>query len=221
MSIKLKTFIEPEGIIRKTVCRVSGKLATAACGANVYSEVFTEGLAPATACEGHGQIRVCNDSKQMATSQCPNVLDTMGYIPEKERGAVWVTENVLTTEITGSCPLHPEPAAPAPAPAPAPTPAPSTDKKDEDTKPSGGNSKPSGGTQKPSEESQKPSGGESQKPSGGESQKPSGGESQNPGGGESQNPSGGETQKPSGGESQNPGGGDTQQPGSDESSQAG
>ena len=105
-------FEEPEGIIRKTVCRVSGKLATANCGANVYTELFTEELVQTTTCEGHGQIRVCNDSKQMATSQCPNVLDTMGYIPEKERGAVWVTENALTTEITGTCPLHPEPAAP-------------------------------------------------------------------------------------------------------------
>ena len=113
-----KMFEEPEGIIRKTVCRVSGKLATANCGANVYTELFTEELVPTTTCEGHGQIRVCNDSKQMATSQCPNVLDTMGYIPEKERGAVWVTENALTTEITGTCPLHPEPAAPV---APPPT----------------------------------------------------------------------------------------------------
>ena len=115
-----KTFEEPEGIIRKTVCRVSGKLATEACGANVYAEVFTEDLVPTSACEGHGQIRICNDSKQMATSQCPNVLDTMGYIPEKERGAVWVTENAVTTDITGTCPLHPEPAAPAPQPEPKP-----------------------------------------------------------------------------------------------------
>ena len=137
-----KTFIEPEGIIRKTVCKVSGKLATAACGANVYAEVFTEELVPTTACEGHGQIRVCMDSKQMATSQCPNVLDTMGYIPEKERGAVWVTENALTTDITGVCPLHPEAAAPAPAPAPETNKT--EDKKEEDKKPSG-NQKPSGG----------------------------------------------------------------------------
>ena len=107
-----KTFEEPEGIIRKTVCRISGKLATPACGGNVYAELFTEELVPQSVCEGHGQIRVCNDSKQMATSQCPNVLDTMGYLPEKERGAVWKTENALTTDITGSCPLHPEPVAP-------------------------------------------------------------------------------------------------------------
>ena len=142
-----KTFVEPEGIIRKTVCRVSGKLATAACGSNVYAEVFTEDLVPTSACEGHGQIRVCNDSKQMATSQCPNVLDTMGYIPEKERGAVWVTENALTTDITGSCPLHPEAAAPAPAPAPETNKT--EDKKEEDKKEE--DKKPSGGTQKPSD----------------------------------------------------------------------
>ena len=105
-------FIQPEGVIKKTVCTVSGKLATEACGSNVYSELFTEELVPTETCEGHGQIRVCNDSKQLATSQCPNVIDTMGYIPEKERNAVWVTQNALSTEITGSCPLHPEPSAP-------------------------------------------------------------------------------------------------------------
>ena len=120
------TFDEPDGIVRKTVCTISGKLSTEACGANVYTEVFSEENAPTTYCEGHGQIRVCNDSKQMATSQCPNVLDTMGYIPEKERDAVWVTENALTTDITGTCPLHPEPAAPVAPTAPVETP-PNTD----------------------------------------------------------------------------------------------
>ena len=119
------TFDQPEGIIRKTVCTISGKLATEACGANVYSELFTEENVPTSACEGHGQIRVCNDSKQMATSQCPSVLDAMGYIPEKERGAIWVTENALTTEITGTCPIHPEPAAPPPPP-PVQNPNPNT-----------------------------------------------------------------------------------------------
>jgi len=99
-------FNEPEGIIKKTVCRISGKLASEACGANVYTELFTESIVPTTTCEGHGQIRVCKDSKQMATGICPNVLDIMGYLPEKERGAVWKTENALTEDITITCPLH-------------------------------------------------------------------------------------------------------------------
>ena len=99
-------FNEPEGIIKKTVCRISGKLASEACGANVYTELFTESIVPKTVCEGHGQIRVCKDSKQMATHLCPNVLDIMGYLPEKERDAVWKTENALTTDITITCPLH-------------------------------------------------------------------------------------------------------------------
>ena len=100
-------FVVPEeGIIRKTVCRISGKLASEACGSSVYSEIFTEDNMPTTVCEGHGQIRVCKDSMQMATDQCPNVLDIMGYLPEREKGAVWKTTNALNQDITTTCPLH-------------------------------------------------------------------------------------------------------------------
>ena len=180
-----KTFEEPEGIIRKTVCRVSGKLATEACGSNVYSELFTEELVPTSACEGHGQIRICNDSKQMATSQCPNVLDTMGYIPEKERGAIWVTENAVTSDVTGGCPLHPEPAAPAPEPTPT-TPTPEQTKPKEEDKTQNNNSSTGSGNNSNNNNNnnnnnqsggnnnqQQGSGNSSQQPSGGSSEQPS------------------------------------------------
>ena len=35
-------FEEPEGIIRKTVCRTSGRIATELCGENVYTEYCTD-----------------------------------------------------------------------------------------------------------------------------------------------------------------------------------
>ena len=215
-----KTFEQPEGIIKKTVCRISGKLATPACGANVYAELFTEELAPKTACEGHGQIRVCNDSKQMATSQCPSVLDAMGYIPEKERGAVWKTENAVTSDITGTCPLHPEPAAPV---APPPTTNTTTDKdkdKDKDKnqnqgtdpKPGEGTTpKPGEGTDpKPGEgTTPKPGEGTDPKPGEGTTPKPGEGTTPNPGEGTTPNPGtgngGGTTPAPGTGSGENPG----------------
>ena len=179
-----KTFEEPEGIIRKTVCRVSGKLATEACGSNVYSELFTEELVPTSACEGHGQIRICNDSKQMATSQCPNVLDTMGYIPEKERGAIWVTENAVTSDVTGGCPLHPEPAAPAPEPTPT-TPTPEQTKPKEEDKTQNNNSSTGSGNNSNNNNNNNnnnQSGGNNNQQQGGgnSSQQPSGGSSEQP-----------------------------------------
>lgn len=99
-------FEEPEGIIKKTVCKVSGKLAAAGCGENIYTELFTESNVPKEACEGHGIINFCNESKQLATPLCPAITETIGYLPEKEIGAVWKTTGGLTEVITMTCPLH-------------------------------------------------------------------------------------------------------------------
>ena len=103
-------FEEPEeGIIRLTVCRTSGKLATEVCGENVYSEVFTEDNCPTEPCEGHTNTRICNDSQALATDFCPNVTESMAYLPEKERDAIWYTQNVIPTVPETTCPLHAAP----------------------------------------------------------------------------------------------------------------
>lgn len=99
-----KQFDEPEGILRATVCTISGKLANANCGANVYSEVFTADNIPTEECEGHSATSICLDSGLLATPNCPN--QTSAYIPEKERNANWVTQNVISTIPTESCTLH-------------------------------------------------------------------------------------------------------------------
>ena len=129
-------FEEPEeGIIRLTVCRTSGKLATEACGENVYSEVFTEDNCPTEPCEGHTNTRMCNDSQALATDFCPNVTESMAYLPEKERDAIWYTQNVIPTVPETTCPLHAAPPVEEPEEE-------EEEKKEEETKEPEGNRNP-------------------------------------------------------------------------------
>ena len=110
-------FIEPEeGIVRHTVCRTSGRIATETCGENVYVEVFTEDNQPEGICEGHSNMRICNDTQMLATEYCPNVTEKYAYIPEKERDAIWTTEGVELNIPEGLCPIHGAPPAPTPPP---------------------------------------------------------------------------------------------------------
>lgn len=99
-------FEEPEGIVRATVCKISGKLATDACGGNVYQEVFTDSSVPKEYCEGHGNGNICADSGYLATPACPNVIPQMLYVPEYEKNAPWVTEGYVTSLPEGTCPIH-------------------------------------------------------------------------------------------------------------------
>ncbi len=105
-------FEEPEGIIKRAVCRTSGKLATEVCGENVYTEVFIEDNVPEGLCEGHSNLRICNDTQLLATDFCPNASETYAYLPEKERDATWTTQNVISAIPEGICNIHVAPPAP-------------------------------------------------------------------------------------------------------------
>ena len=113
-----KNFDEPEGILRAAVCKLSGKLASEACGENVYTEVFTKENIPTEHCEGHTTIRICNESGKLATDFCPaeNVTERpIGGIPEKEIDATWKpmnAEEAVTDIPTESCHLHIAPPTP-------------------------------------------------------------------------------------------------------------
>lgn len=97
-----KDFERPDGIVEKSVCILSGKLASAGCTA--YTEVFTEDNAPTETCEGHSGATICTESKLLATPGCPSTMAT--YLPEKEQNASWVTQNVVSTVPTEYCTLH-------------------------------------------------------------------------------------------------------------------
>lgn len=151
-------FEEPDGIVRQTVCSMSGKLPVDGCP--TYTEVFTESNVPTTACEGHAGYNICADSQLIATEFCPNQTPGAGYIPEYERGASWNTQGIATTMPEAVCPIHTAPAAPAdpgPAPTPAPTPTtPSTDNSGNSGNSSSGNNGNSGSTSKPTDPEEPP-----------------------------------------------------------------
>lgn len=122
------SFEEPEGIIKRTVCKTSGKLATEACGGNVYEELFTESLLPTESCEGHVRVRVCVETGLVANDTCPQVEERIYTAkPEHEENGKWTTTGGAYNVPTEVCTVHtgaPAPAAPAETvtPTPAPTP---------------------------------------------------------------------------------------------------
>lgn len=102
-------FEEPEGIIRKTVCNVSGLLAGSSCGSNVHTELFTESNVPTKTCEGHSSVAVCNDSGLLATTSCPNVSHVYTTLPEKEIDAPWTSRHSISGGATipvATCNIH-------------------------------------------------------------------------------------------------------------------
>lgn len=108
-------FERPEGIIEKTICRTSGKLATEACGANVYTEVFTESNAPTESCEGHVKVRICLETGLVANEGCTQIEERIYTArPEREQNPVWTTTGTSYDIPTEICPAHPAGAAPAP-----------------------------------------------------------------------------------------------------------
>lgn len=85
-------FIEPEGIVKATICTSSGGLANSSCS-NKRTEVFVKGTVPA-ACEGHsGTYEICTESGLLATEFCPNKeTKTYGGNLPKEQLELWKTK---------------------------------------------------------------------------------------------------------------------------------
>lgn len=63
------------GLVKQTVCSVSGKLATDACRADrnhkVTSDWFTADNMPTEYCDMHVAVSLCRDSGELATQFCP------------------------------------------------------------------------------------------------------------------------------------------------------
>ena len=100
------SFTEPEGIIKKSVCKVCGLLASDASAGNVYTELFTEDSVPKESCKGHGIVNVCLDSGYASAGACPNVKQVANFLPETEKDTVWVSQHTATDVPEGYCPIH-------------------------------------------------------------------------------------------------------------------
>ena len=78
-----KKFEEPEGIVRVSICKKSGLVATTDCknalgGSTVYTEVFVNGTQPKKTCDCHVKAKVCevkSGEYQLATDNCPNAKE--------------------------------------------------------------------------------------------------------------------------------------------------
>lgn len=89
--LEIKTFEEPDGIVRANICVDSGKLAGELCsqdqrGNRVKSELFIKGTAPTDTCNTHVVATICTDSGLIATDYCPD---------DKKVGSVFIQRSVL------------------------------------------------------------------------------------------------------------------------------
>ncbi len=119
-NLENKTFEEPEGIKKVTICRSSGKKAREGC-ADVYTDIFTEANVP-DVCDGHAKAVVCRDSGLLPSDFCPQSSweeRSFGYLPEKERNQKkWTTVHANVEGDSGAmvpterCNIHTQPQEP-------------------------------------------------------------------------------------------------------------
>ena len=90
------------GLVKKTVCSVSGLLATDACYADTAGHLpvtdwFLEENAPTQTCDVHAAVTLCNESGQIATPYCPSETVVSGAIVLVRPGTYYdqFTEEVL------------------------------------------------------------------------------------------------------------------------------
>lgn len=68
-------FKEPEGIVRASVCTMSGKSPNEFCAGDprgtVITEIFVKGTEPTEACDAHVEVEICTESNMLANEFCP------------------------------------------------------------------------------------------------------------------------------------------------------
>ncbi len=106
------TFTQPAEIVTQNICKATGCVATAGCGAT-YREIFTSDNLPGK-CEGHGSQMICSESNKVATEFCeqycevkPNVFG--GVVP-KERLRLWEPSGAASLgKVNETCTIHTKP----------------------------------------------------------------------------------------------------------------
>ena len=98
-------FVEPEGIVRKSVCRFCGLLASENSG-STYTEMFTPETVPTQRCSGHAVVDVCLDSGYQSAGACPNVKTVTTSLPPHEVDPIWNSHHAVANVPEGYCPIH-------------------------------------------------------------------------------------------------------------------
>ena len=75
------------GLVKCTVCGVSGMLPTAACkhdvnGYDCITDYYLDGTQPTEYCNMHRAVKLCTSTKRRATSNCPTSTYGVIYVPE-------------------------------------------------------------------------------------------------------------------------------------------
>lgn len=89
--MEYKSFVTPEGITTRTVCKKSGKLAVdglCSLDGSAYTEYFASDNVPTESCDCHVLGGVCSLTGLRATATCPFLVQGVSALsPEGENGA--------------------------------------------------------------------------------------------------------------------------------------
>ncbi|MDD2376179.1 MAG: transglycosylase domain-containing protein [Clostridia bacterium] len=87
---EIKQFDKPSTIVKGSVCRISGFVATDACrndprGDQTITDIFASGSVPTKTCDIHKSVSICSETGLLATEFCPNPVTksfiTRDYVP--------------------------------------------------------------------------------------------------------------------------------------------
>jgi penicillin-binding protein 1A len=105
----VKEFEQPDGIVKATVCKKSGKLAVkGVCsadprGTQVYTEYFAKGTAPTEECDVHVAVSVCSSTGLKASSTC---TATTKVFVQRPKGSEGTTDDSSYAPPTATCSGH-------------------------------------------------------------------------------------------------------------------
>ncbi len=91
------------GLVKRTVCSVSGKLATDACYADTIhppvTDWFASDSAPTELCDMHAVANVCADSGEPASAYCPSVIPGSVVLIHTDSKYMTIDPTALLTSI--------------------------------------------------------------------------------------------------------------------------
>ena len=89
------------GLVTRTVCAVTGKIATSACRSDPYhrpvTDWFTLDSIPPEECDAHFTVRTCADSGKVATEFCPATRSTSMVEVSQDPMLASIPENLVSS----------------------------------------------------------------------------------------------------------------------------
>lgn len=111
--LEVKDFEKPSGLVVKSICNESGKLAVSGLcdkdprGSRIRNENFVAGTEPKESCDVHKSATFCAESKMSAGEFCPNVFTQVGIVrPEPYNGSENIDDRKYEIHVGGSCNIH-------------------------------------------------------------------------------------------------------------------